>query len=414
MTPGTAASLATWISRAGLAVADETNFLGEFCARACDAGLPLSNAIVFVDTLHPIYEGRVLRWDAQAGAAMALDYEPTEGERLEQWQRSPFYRLLETGETVLRLPLHAASVQPFRLPSDLLASGATEYLACITRFGPDGVIGGLDCVYSGWVTRAAGGFTEGQLAALEGLLPPLAMVLKSCALTRIAQTLVETYLGRDAGRRVLGGRIARGAVERISTALWFSDLRDFTRIAEAAAPDQLIPFLDEHAETVIEAIHVAGGDVLKLIGDGTLAIFSAPDPAEACRAALAAAERAIAAIAGLGRRRASSGLAATKLYLGLHFGDVFFGNIGSRERLDFTVVGPAVNEVSRIAAMCRSLDQPALISSRFVSELGDDAAQLVSVGRYALRGVGGAQHLFTFEPGTQSEVAGRSHPFVGP
>jgi adenylate cyclase len=201
------------------------------------------------------------------------------------------------------------------------------------------------------------------VAAIEELLPPLAIVLKSCALTRIAQTLVETYLGRDAGRRVLGGRISRGAVERISTALWFSDLRDFTRIAEAVAPDQLIPFLGEHAETVIDAIHAAGGDVLKLIGDGTLAIFSGSDPAEACRAALAAAERAITAIAVLGERRASYGLASTKLYLGLHFGDVFFGNIGSRERLDFTVVGPAVNEVSRIASMCRSLDQPVLISS---------------------------------------------------
>jgi adenylate cyclase len=399
MTPSATASLARWISRAGLAVADETEFIGQFCARACDAGLPLSNAIVFVDTLHPIYEGRVLRWEAQAGAAMALDYEPTEGERLEQWQGSPFYRLLETGETSMRLPIHPGSVQAFRLPTDLLGGGATEYLACVTRFGPAGVIGGLDCVYSGWVTRAANGFTDEQVASIEALLPALAMVLKSCALTRIAQTLVQTYLGRDAGRRVLGGRIARGAVERISTALWFSDLRDFTRIAEAAAPDQLIPFLDEYAETVIAAVHVAGGDVLKLIGDGTLAIFSSSDPAEACRAALTAAESAIAAVAALGRHRAASGLAATTLYLGLHFGDVFFGNIGSRERLDFTVVGPAVNEVSRIAAMCRSLDQPALISSRFVSALGNDARRLVSVGRYALRGVGGAQHLFTFEPG---------------
>src|SRR6516165_12761471 len=118
MTPCAAASLATWISQAGLAVADETKFLGEFCARATNAGLPLSHAIVFVDTLHPIYEGRVLRWEAHAGAVMALDYEPTEGERLEQWQGSPFYRLLETGETLLRLPIHAGSVQPFRLPSD--------------------------------------------------------------------------------------------------------------------------------------------------------------------------------------------------------------------------------------------------------------------------------------------------------
>jgi len=400
MMPSAAASLATWISQVGLVVADETEFLSQFYARACDAGLPLSKAIVFVDTLHPIYEGRVQRWEAQAGTARALDYEPTEGERLEQWQRSPFNHLLETGGTLLRVPIKAGSVPPFWLPSDLLDSGATEYFACVTRFGLDGVIGGLDCVYSGWVTQSAGGFADEHVAAIEVLLPPLAMVLKSCVLTRVAQTLVQTYLGRDAGQRVLGGRIARGVVERISTALWFSDLRDFTRIAEASAPDQLIPFLDEHAETVIEAIHVTGGDVLKLTGDGTLAMFTASNPAEACRAALAAAERAIAAIAALGDRRASSGLAATTLYLGLHFGDVFFGNIGSRERLDFTVVGPAVNEVSRIAAMCRSLDQPALISSSFVSALGEDARRLVSVGRYALRGVGGAQHLFTFEPGT--------------
>ena len=398
--------LAKWISRAGLVAADETSFLGEFCIRARAAGLPLSNALVFVDTLHPIYEGRALRWQADAGAVTAFDYEPTEGERLERWQISPFYLLLESGRTLLRVPVDSESAQRFMWPQDLLADGATEYLACVTRFGPDGVIGDLECVYSGWVTRAPGGFTDLQAAAVEALLPPLSMVMKSFALTRIARTLVETYLGRDAGQRVLGGRIARGAVERISTALWFSDLRDFTRISEVSPPDQLIPFLGEHAEVVIDAIHVAGGDVLKLMGDGTLAIFAASDPGEACRAALAAAERAIAAIAALGRRRASSGLTATALYLGLHFGDVFFGNIGSRERLDFTVVGPAVNEVSRIAAMCRSLDQPALFSSQFASALGDDARRLVSVGRYALRGVGGAQHLFTFEPGSQRQEKG--------
>jgi adenylate cyclase len=401
MTPYAAAALATWISKAGLVAADESRFLGEFCARARDAGLPLSNALVFVDTLHPIYEGRALRWQAEAGAATAFDYEPTEGERLERWQMSPFYRVLETGKTVLRVPIDAESARRFLWPNDLLADGATEYLACVTRFGRDGVIGELECVYSGWVTREVGGFTQAQAEAVEALLPPLSMVMKSFALTRIARTLVETYLGRDAGQLVLGGRIARGAVERISTALWFSDLRDYTRISEVSPPDQLIPFLDEHAEAVIDAIHLAGGDVLKLMGDGTLAIFVATDPREACRAALDAAERAIAAIAALGRRRAESGLTATTLYLGLHFGDVFFGNIGSRERLDFTVVGPAVNEVSRIAAMCRSLDQPALFSSPFVAALGDDATRLVSVGRYALRGVGAAQHLFTFEPGAQ-------------
>jgi adenylate cyclase len=223
------------------------------------------------------------------------------------------------------------------------------------------------------------------------------MVLKARVLTGIARTLVETYLGRDAGRRVLEGRIARGAVERISTALWFSDLRDFTRIADAARPDELIPFLDDHVEVVISAIHRAGGDVLKLMGDGVLAIFAGADLADACGGALEAAARATGEVAALRGRRSSAGLPATSLYLGLHVGDVFFGNVGSRDRLDFTVIGPAVNEVSRIAAMCRSLDQPILISSAFAEALNGGADRLVSVGRYALRGVGGAQHLYTVD-----------------
>src|SRR6202008_2364357 len=133
-------------------------------------------------------------------------------------------------------------------------------------------------------------------------------------------------------------------------------------------------------------------------GDGVLAIFQSEDRPTACRAAIAAQASARKRIEELNRRRATESLPTTHMYLGLHVGEVFFGNIGSKDRLDFTVVGPAVNEVSRIASMCRSLDQPVLISARFASALGNDSTRLVSVGRYALRGVGGAQHLFTFEP----------------
>jgi adenylate cyclase len=397
MTLDKTAALAAWISEAGLAAADETAFLADLCTRARAAGLTLARAIVFVDTLHPIYEGRVFRWHDEQGPMPAVDYPPTKGEILARWQQSPFFHLVETGRTQLRIPVNAESAARFPVAAEVAGYGATEYLACVTRFDAGDVIGGLDCVYSAWITRTPGGFSAAEVRGIEQLLPPFAMVLKSRALTRVARTLVETYLGRDAGRRVLEGSIVRGAVERISTALWMSDLREFTRIADAARPDELIPFLDDHAEVVIAAIHDAGGDVLKLIGDGTLAIFPASDRGAACRAALAAAKRAVAEVAALGRRRAEAGLPHTSLYLGLHVGDVFFGNIGSRERLDFTVVGPAVNEVSRIAAMCHSLDQRILISSAFADGLGEDAGRLVSVGRYALRGVGEAQHLFTVE-----------------
>ena len=398
MTPDAVANLVAWISKAGLAATDETEFLAALCRQARATGLRLNRAIVFLDTLHPIYEGRAFRWDETNGATAPSDYGRTEGESLERWRQSAFFHMLETGQTLLRVPITKENLARFPTAGSMASEAVTEYVACVTRFGAADVIGGLDCVYSSWATTTPGGFTASEVTAIARLLPPFAMVLKSRGLTRVARTLVETYLGRDAGRRVLEGSIVRGAVERISTALWMSDLREFTRISEAARPDELIPFLDDHADAVIAAIHEAGGDVLKLIGDGTLAIFSAASQADACRAALGAAERAIGEVAALGQRRAAEGLPHTSLYLGLHVGDVFFGNIGSHDRLDFTVIGPAVNEVSRIAAMCHSLDQRLLISSAFADGMGEGAERLVSVGRYALRGVGGAQHLFTLDP----------------
>ncbi len=186
--------------------------------------------------------------------------------------------------------------------------------------------------------------------------------------------------------------------DRIDAVLWFSDLRNYTRISDTAAPEQIIPLLNEYADAILSAIHESGGDVLKLMGDGTLAIFTADDRARACHAALAAAAEARRAVAVVNHRRAAESLPTTNMYLGLHVGEVFYGNIGSRERLDFTVVGPAVNEVSRIASLCRSVDQPLLISSAFASAIGEPKELLVSVGRYALRGVGRAQDLYTLEP----------------
>jgi adenylate cyclase len=223
--------------------------------------------------------------------------------------------------------------------------------------------------------------------------------MKSAALAKVADTLVEVYLGRDAGRRVIKGRIQRGVADRIDAVLWFSDLRGFTAITDTAAPDEIIPLLNDYAGAVITAIHEAGGDVLKLIGDGTLAIFRADDPALACANALKAEAAMRRNVQALNERRAMEARPTTTVYLGLHVGEVFYGNIGSVDRLDFTVVGPAVNETSRIASMCRSVDRPLLISSAFADALpAEKRRKLVSVGRFALRGVGRAQDLFTLDP----------------
>jgi adenylate cyclase len=194
---------------------------------------------------------------------------------------------------------------------------------------------------------------------------------------------METYLGRDAGRRVLSGRIMRGVTERIDAAIWFSDLRGFTKITDTS-PEQIIPLLNDYADVMVSAIQAQGGDVLKLIGDGILAIFTAEDRAHACAAALAATVEARREVQTLSARRAREELPITDMYVGLHVGEVFYGNIGSTGRLDFTVVGPAVNETSRIAAMCRSVDQPVLVSETFANVDGI-GSHLISVGRVGWR-----------------------------
>ena len=391
------ADLAAWITAAGLEGQTETATLTGFCERVLALGLPLARGNVVIDTLHPIYEGRAFTWKRELQEAILTEFGRSE-EDSGRWERSPYYSFEITGESLLRRRLTADTDAEFPILADLRAAGITDYVAMTNRFAAEGIIGGMDCVYSSWATDASGGFRDVDVAVLSRLVPLVALTLKSASLTRIAGTLAETYLGRDAGRKVLGGRIARGVADRIDAVLWFSDLRNYTRISDTAAPEQIIPLLNEYADAVLSAIHESGGDVLKLMGDGTLAIFTAADRAGACHAALAAAAEARRAVAVVNHRRAAESLPTTDMYLGLHVGEVFYGNIGSRERLDFTVVGPAVNEVSRIASLCRSVDQPLLISSAFASAIGEPKELLVSVGRYALRGVGRAQDLYTLEP----------------
>ena len=200
-------------------------------------------------------------------------------------------------------------------------------------------------------------------------------------------------------QRVLQGGIRRGIAERITAVLWYSDLRDFTRITDRASPEQIIPFLNDYAEAVIASICDHGGDVLKLIGDGALANFASSPGEDACRRAIAAYDLLQDRPAELNRGRMASAEPTTQVRVGLHTGEVFFGNIGSRERLDFTVVGPAVNEVARIAAMCRTVDREILLSQAFAEAMARlERGRLVSVGRYALRGVERPQELFTLDP----------------
>ena len=394
--------LRAWLTEAGLAGKSETVLLDGFCRRALDSGLPVARAIVIIDTLHPVYEGRAFLWRRDAGQVQTelVEYGPTrEGEAAEIWQRSVLFHLLQTGESLYRARFHAGETTDFATVARLRDEGMSDVAAMITRFARSGAIGEMDCLYSYWATDLPHGFDDAHVEAIAALMPMLALALKCVSLARIAATLVETYLGRDAGRRVLTGLIRRGVADRISAVLWFSDLRGFTRISERAEPQQIIPLLNDYAEAVISAIDDNGGDVLKLIGDGILAIFATPSAEAASRSAIAAHSVLQERVAQLNHRRTRDGLPTTEVYVGLHIGEVFYGNIGSHERLDFTVVGPAVNEVARIAAMCRSVERNVLLSHAFADAMARlERGRLVSVGRYALRGVERPQELFTLDP----------------
>jgi adenylate cyclase len=396
------AELTAWLAEAGLGAVSAVDIVTGFCERAVAAGLPLARARVFVDTLDPVNESAMFQWGQDKKSPAVLEFGRVSLDAMatsdvipvDLWKLSPFYRMRESGDAFLRRLLSEKG-EEFTVFDDMRAEGITDYVAIINRFAPDVALGEMDCVYSSWTTRNGGGFSAEQLDALRRLAPFVALAIKSVALTRTAHTLMKTYLGSDPARRVLSGTIERGVADRIDAVLWFSDLRGFTRITDTA-PEQVIPLLNDYADVIVSAVHDNGGDVLKLIGDGTLAIFASGNRTQDCHAALGAAIAVRKGIAELNMRRLAQGRPATDMYLGLHVGEVFYGNIGSANRLDFTVIGPAVNETARIAAMCRSADQPVLVSAAFaaVDRMRD---RLVSVGRYALRGVGKPQELFTLD-----------------
>jgi adenylate cyclase len=409
--------LMNWLVSQGLEGLPETDLIRGFCERCRAEGLDLSRAMVFIDTLHPIFEGRGFRWnDTATNESDVFEYGSTEqGDNAQNWRRSVFYHMLENGQQELALDLVEGAAQKFGMIDELAAKGHKHFVSYVHQFGEAGTMGQMDCVYSYWTTRRDDGFGEHGMAALRDLVPVLGLAIKSAAQADITKTLGRVYLGRDASEQVLRGRIVRGVTERINAVLWFSDLRGSTAISEGMEPSEIIPFLNDYAQASIDAIHEAGGEVLKLIGDGVLGMFKHDNLAVAKRAALSAEHRFRRNMRALNARRAADQRPVTTAHVGLHVGEVFYGNIGSEDRLDFTVVGPAVNEVSRIASMCRSVERELLTSSAFRGGL--DAAgrnYLVSTGRFALRGIGRAQELYTLDPDIAADevVAGKYERYL--
>jgi adenylate cyclase len=363
---------------------DSNEFLEAFAHELRVAGVDVSRITTGVPILHPQIFSFSGLWQLDRGVSERLYRAGPDGSAT--MSNSPIRIAYDGGGPVrcdLSAPLRAGE---FDILADLRREGFADYIVYSVPFA-DGSHKALSLA-----TARRGGFNGEELALFEAMIPAVAFNLEVQALRRTARTLLDTYVGQQAGGRVLDGQIRRGSGETIRAVIWLCDLRGFTNLSETLARDVLIDLLNCYFAPMCDAVAEQGGEVLKFIGDAMLAIFPiGADPAGTCGAALVAAERAQAALIAENRRRADACLPGIEYGLALHVGDVMYGNIGSDTRLDFTVIGPAVNLTARLESICARLGRPLLLSRDFV-EAGGISAR--SLGSFPLKGVGIEQEIF--------------------
>ena len=374
---------AEWLADGARSAPQPQQVLAQLCERLVACGIPVWRVAVFVNTLHPQIMGRRFIWRPEA------DVEIAEGGfgllDTPEFLENPVARVYATGSAIRRRLADPDCTIDFPILQELRSQGVTDYLAAPLLF-TDGAIQLVTCT-----TRQPGGFTDAQIAGIEAIITPLARVTEVRALRRTASTLLDTYVGHDAGERILAGRIRRGDIEEIHAAIWLSDMRGFTELSDRQPPRVLIDLLNRYFECQVPVILDHGAEVLKFMGDGLLAIFTiASDETEVCRRALAAARQAQANVAEL----ASSTMPGLRFGLALHIGDVLYGNIGSGNRLDFTCIGPAVNFAARIEKLAGQLGRAIVASGEFARHC---AGEFASLGEFALPGFAVPQQVFGLE-----------------
>jgi len=391
--------LHVWAVEAGLHGAGAEALFDGFCQRLVAVGVPLWRAFTAMETLHPQWSGYSYTWRRDLNAIQPASWDRTE-DLGSTWSDSPFAYLLRQldparSANIRRRLVGTDAALEFPVLAEFAAAGATDYFASIFGFGAKGDPSyGSGVVYS-FLTQRPDGFADDDLTLLRAVLPAVSLAMMSHAAHTIAASLLAAYLGGDAGRRVHAGAIERGSVESIHAVLWYADLRGFTAIADGTAGAVVIELLDDVFETLAAALRPRGGEVLKFLGDGMLAIFPVMPASSAatCRAALDAAAEAMLALESLNERRRLAGKPVAAVDIALHLGEVLYGNIGAADRLDFTVIGPAVNEVARMEALCEPLGRKVLVSAELAAA-AEAAARLAPLGHHALRGVRAARELF--------------------
>jgi adenylate cyclase len=363
----------------------------EVLSRMCEdlgrAGIPIERGAAFVRTLHPHIMGRAFYYER--GAPMRT----VEGSFAQlsdpSFLASPVATVYRTRAKLRRRLMDPSCPRDHTVLEQLVAEGFTDYLALPLLF-----LGG-DVHVVTIATKDPAGFTDAHIAAVERVVRPLSRVAEILGLRRTAVNLLNTYVGRDAGERILAGKIQRGDTDTIHAVIWFSDLRGFTQLAAQIAPATLISVLNELFECQVPAILAHGGEVLKFIGDGLLAIFPLEGvnktPDEVCEEAFAAADAAFGALANMNDGRRARGEQPIRFGLALHIGEIAYGNIGGAGRLDFTCIGPAVNVASRLEGLTGGAGRPVVVSAEIAALT---TRRLERLGAFELKGVSEPQEVF--------------------
>ncbi|MET4603661.1 adenylate cyclase [Bradyrhizobium sp. JR4.1] len=364
------------------------NIFAEMCIRLQQAGIPLARSTLHVLIQHPQWLGARFMWsDGMREAEIArVDHDVRERS---EFIGSPANEMFD-GATELRenLEQDPALGRKHALYREMRAQGLTDYVAWPLYH----TLGKRHLVT--FATNRPGGFDDTHVAALKNLLPVLALVSEIRVKNRLARTLLETYVGSHAGELILAGATRRGTGTTVRAAIMICDLRDFTKISDNWPRDDVIDLLNDYFDAMSEPIARHGGEILKFIGDGLLAIFPLSEP-KACANLLHAVTEARQAMIALNARNDGTGRAPLNYGIGVHVGDVMYGNIGSSTRLDFTVIGPAVNMASRLEALTKQLGKKVLLSRDF-AELVEREFELEHVGKYEVRGFSDPIELFAF------------------
>jgi adenylate cyclase len=378
-------SIAAWLVGEACQAPTPDALMEGFCRCLQRAGVPVSRMTIIMPTLHPQVFATVLVW--REDAAVRTIFEPHDILTSPKFKDSPFAPILRGAGGVRRRIEQPEVKLDFPVVRDLHAEGATDYVAMPFRFA-DGQLNVMSMT-----SFARGGFSAGDLGRIYEVLPVLSRLFEVFAQRRTAVTLLETYLGRHTGRRVLDGLVRHGDGEHIDCVVWFSDLRESTSLSISMPREDYLVYLNRYFHCMAGAILEHGGEVLRFIGDAALAIFpTGNEKGQAC-------ERAIAAARAAGERIAADNEShpervPIRYGIGLHLGQVTYGNIGVPERLEFTVIGSAANTAARVESMCKTLGRNVVISSAFADVY---AGKLEPLGKFKLKDVEGEQALFTLQ-----------------